>query len=109
MTDNSKDVIVAVLGASVALAGLLLIFSGLLFSQAAAFPRATTDNAIINRFRRAGRSAMWPFLLSLVIAGDSLLWLLHPGDIVYRVAWISFFVLLIATAGYGFWVAWRLL
>ncbi len=109
MADNSKDVVLAVLGASVALAGLLLVFSGLLFSQAAAFPKATTDNAIIKRFKRAGRLATWPFILSLVIAGDCLSWLLCPGGITYGVAWISFFFLLIATASYGFWVAWRLL
>jgi hypothetical protein len=109
MAENSKDTMIAVLGGSVALAGLLLVFAGLLFTQAAAFPKDTTDDDVIERFRRAGRFAFWPFLLSLLIAGLCLAWLLCPNDVGFRIAWISFAVLLSITAIYGFWVTWRLL
>jgi hypothetical protein len=104
-----KDAIIGILGASVALAGLLLVFSGLLFTQAAAFPADTTDNSTIERFRRAARLACWPFSLWLAIAAMSLAWLLCPGKIEYAVTCIGFFVLLVVTVTYGFWAAWRLL
>jgi ABC-type transport system involved in cytochrome bd biosynthesis fused ATPase/permease subunit len=71
MPEFAKDVIVAVVGASVALAGLLLVFSGFLFSQAAAFPPATTDDAIINRFRNVGRCGLIPFAGALAVVGLS--------------------------------------
>jgi hypothetical protein len=109
MAENSKDIAIAILGASVGLAGLLLVFSGLLFSQAAAFPKDTTPDDVIDRFRNAGRLAFWPFLLSLLIAGLCLSWLLQPNTAMYCVAWISFGILLLATAGYGYWVTQRLL
>ncbi len=54
LMDASKDIVTTILGASVGLAGLLLVFSGFLFAQAEAFPRATTDNATINKFKKAG-------------------------------------------------------
>lgn len=99
----------AVLAGSVSLAGLLLIFAGLLFAQAAAFPKDTTPDDLIDRFRNAGRSVLWPFLLSLLIAALCLAWLLRSSPALYAVAWIGFGVLLIGTAGYGFWVIRRLL
>ena len=104
-----KDVIIGILGASVALAGLLLVFSGLLFSQAAAFPRDTTDDVIIDGFKRAARMACWPFAVALVIAGACVLWLLCPLQAEYLFSWISFLILLIWTVAYGFWASWRLL
>jgi hypothetical protein len=109
VAENAKDTMIAVLGASVAMAGLLLIFAGLLFTQAAAFPKDTTDDEVIERYRKAGRFAFWPFLLSLLIAGLCLAWLLSPNETGFRVAWFSFAVLLFVTAVYGFWTTWRLL
>jgi hypothetical protein len=109
MVDNSKDIAIAILGASVGLAGLLLIFSGLLFSQAAALPKDTTPDEIIDHFRNGGRVAFWPFLFSLLIAGLCLAWLLHPNPMTYCLAWILFTALLVVTAIYGFWVTQRLL
>jgi hypothetical protein len=107
--DYSKDTVIAILGASVALSGLLLVFAGLLFSQAAAFPKDTTDDDVIEKYRKAGRLAMWPFLFSLVISAGSLAWLLCPYTAMFTGVWISFGVLLFATAVYGFWVTWGLL
>jgi hypothetical protein len=107
--ENAKDVVVAVLGASVSLAGLLLVFAGLLFGQSAAFPPDTTDDAVILRFKNAGRYAIWPFLFSLLLAAVCLSWLLSPGDIRFHIAWVGFFFLVVATAIYGYWVSTSLL
>jgi hypothetical protein len=95
-----KDIVLAILGGSVSLSGLLLIFAGFLFGQAAAFP-STTDDAIINRFRNGGRSAIAPFLGSLAVAGVSVLWLLTANACLYWSAVIGFLLVLLGTAIYG--------
>lgn len=98
--DIAKDVMPAVLGAAVGLAGLLLIFSGFLFAQAASFPKETPD-AIINKYRNAGRLGLFPFLIALTVAGLSFVWMIYPGPCVYRVTIIAFGVLLATSAIYG--------
>jgi hypothetical protein len=99
--DTDKEVIIAILGASVALAGLLLVFCGFLFTQAASFPRETTPDDVIDRYRRAGKSGLIPFLISLALAGTSLAWLLCPAPWLFSVCWIGFSCLLVLTAIYG--------
>jgi hypothetical protein len=99
--EYAKDVMLGILGASVGLAGLLLIFSGYVFAQAAAFPPATTDDRIINKFRNAGRFGLWPFLLALANAVISTVWLVHPSCLTYLASVTVFFVLLLGTALYG--------
>jgi hypothetical protein len=101
MPEYAKDAVIAVLGSSVALAGLLLVFSGFVFAQADGFPKATTDDAIINRYRNVGRWGLAPFLLSVVISGIAVTWFLHPSSCIYFVAVIGFLVLLISSAVYG--------
>ena len=100
MLPEPKDVILAVLGASVSIAGLLLVFCGFLFSQAAIFPSVTAD-ATIQKFRRGGRFGVIPLLSALIVAGTSFAWLLSPNVCLYRAATIGFFVALAATAAYG--------
>ena len=89
-----------VLGASVSIAGLLLVFSGFLFTQAATLP-ATMSDEIIDRFRRGGKLAMVPFLLSLLVAGASFWWLLHQTVWLYDQISYGFMLLLVVTAAYG--------
>lgn len=101
MPDNAKDVIIAILGSSVGLAGLLLVFSGFVFTQAAGFPRETTDDATINRFRNVGRLGLVPFVLSLLISGLSFAWLVKPETRFYCLSVIGFAVVLIGTAIYA--------
>lgn len=99
--DNAKDIVVATLGGSVALAGLLLIFSGFLFSQASSFDRDSTPDDVIERFKRAARCGVVPFVGSLSTAGISLWWLLRPGQRVFNASWVGFAVVLAITAIYG--------
>jgi hypothetical protein len=65
--DNSKDIILALLSGSVSLAGLLLIFSGFLFSQASGFDPDSTPDKIIDAYRNAARAGVAPFLMCLVL------------------------------------------
>jgi hypothetical protein len=109
MPEFAKDVMIAVLGAAVGLAGLLLIFSGFLFAQAAAFPPETTDNATINKFRNAGRLGVAPFVLALAVSGLAFAWMIGPSSCLYFACAIGFGVLLLVSAAYGAFVLIRYL
>ena len=99
--DSPKDIVIAVLGGSVSLAGLLLIFSGFLFSQAAGFDPDNTPDKIINHYRHAGRVGVFPFFMCLALAGVSIWWLRAPSDALLSICWYGFIALLVVTAAYG--------
>ncbi len=75
---SDRDVVTAVFGAASGLAGLLLVFLGILIaayqSFAPAIPAAATA-----RYRRAGWGVLGAFLLGLVAAAVGLAWLLSPA------------------------------
>ena len=100
MPDIAKDVMIAVMGTAVALAGLLLIFSGFLFAQAASFPSTTSDE-VIDRYRNAGRWGLVPFLTALVCASLSFTWMLSPSPCFYWGATVTFAFLIAISAFYG--------
>ena len=100
MVPEPKEVILAVLGASVAIAGLLLVFTGFLFTQASSFA-PTTPDAITEKFRKGVRLGIIPFLAALADSVASFVWLLWPGTILYQTATIGFIVVLVGTATYG--------
>jgi len=69
-----KDLVLGILGASGTLAGLLLVFGGFLFGQAASFPASIPD-AVTAKYTKAGRFAVWPFLGFLLSTILSIVWL----------------------------------
>jgi hypothetical protein len=95
-----KDVVVGILGASGALAGLLLVFGGFIFSQAASFP-SSTDDQIIDRYTKAGRLAIYPFWGFLITTLLSVCWLLCPLSYIYLACIVLFVALVIGTGIYG--------
>jgi hypothetical protein len=101
MFAEKKDVMIAVLGASVALSGLLLVFCGFLFAQAAVLPSATTPDRIIEKFKRAARLGMIPFLSSLAVAGLSFAWMLTPNPYLFGFTEVAFCIILLGTGIYG--------
>jgi hypothetical protein len=98
--ENSKEVVLAILGASVALAGLLLVVSGYVFSQVNAFPSGT-DNKILDSYRLAGKLGLIPFIIALCDAAIGLWWLLVPSSCAFSTVVGGFFLLLFLTALYG--------
>jgi hypothetical protein len=95
-----KDVVIGILGASGALAGLLLVFGGFIFAQAASFP-SSTDDKIIARYTKAGRLAIIPFWGFLITTLLSLAWLLHPNGCIFFCCVALFVLLVIGTGIYG--------
>lgn len=103
-----KDVILGILGASGALAGLLLVFSGFIFSQAASFP-SSTDDQIISKYTKAGRLAIYPFWGFLITMLVSISWLLHPSVCTYTACVILFVFHVVGTGIYGTLMSFRYL
>jgi hypothetical protein len=98
---EQKDIVSAVIGASSSLAGLLLVFCGFLFAQASSFPPATTDDAVIEKYRNTARAGLWPFLISLAIAAIGAAWMLWPSKWSFAISVGMFFVLLGWTGVYA--------
>ena len=73
MPNYAKDVVLAVLGASVGLAGLLLVFSGFVFGQASAASTVVPDKKIA-RYKSVGRAGLYPFLGAIGNSLAAILW-----------------------------------
>ena len=95
-----KDVVIGILGASGALAGLILVFGGFIFSQAASFPPTTADE-VIEKYTKAGRWAIYPFWGFLITTLLSVWWMLRQSECVYAVCVGLFILLVIGTGLYG--------
>jgi hypothetical protein len=104
LPENAKDVVIAALGGAVALAGLLLVFSGFVFSQAASFPPETTDDKTIRRYELAAKLGVIPFLIALGDAALGFGWLINGATCLYKGSVWGFFLLLALTALYGVWL-----
>lgn len=85
-----KDVVIAVLGASAALAGLILVFLGLVISGYQSYPADTPKTV-----KASAREAAWPvlkvFALGIFTTAVAGIWLAIPGgDIFYWVCLAAF-------------------
>ncbi len=97
-----------ILGASGTLAGLLLVFGGFIFSQAASFP-SSTDDQIIGKYTKAGRLAIYPFWGFLITTLLAIGWLLHQSICIYFMCVTLFVILVIGTGIYGTLMSYRYL
>ena len=103
-----RDIGLAVLGASAALAAVLLVFVALLFARADSIPSEVPDS-VGRRYRTA---AMWGLLPVVVCASVMLAsyeWLFCPGPGTLRLAWRwGFWVETITFVGYACGSVWLL-
>ena len=102
--------ITAVFGASSGLAGLLLVFLGIVVSTFQSYSSAVPAAATAP-YRRAGRVIIAGFLVGLAATGVALAWLLSPSAALYDSAVILFCVqlgaLAVAAVGVARIVLWR--
>jgi hypothetical protein len=105
---EAKDILIGILGASGALAGLLLVFGGFIFAQAASFPASTADK-ITERYTKAGKLAILPFWGFLITTLTSVFWLLFPSHCLLIFTVILFCLLVIGTGIYGTVMSYRYL
>jgi len=100
MPEYNKDIAIAILGAAIGLAGLLLVVAGFVLALVAGFP-AAVGNPRRRQYERAAKLALIPFLLALADAALSLEWLLSSSPRLFRTTVDGFFLVLALTAVYG--------
>jgi len=92
-----KDTIIAVLGAAVGLAGIVLIFMGFVSAQGENFQNNKRKEA----FKRVAKFGLIPFSISLLSAWFCLAWLEGYNKNSYQLAIIGFKLSMISTLLYG--------
>lgn len=75
---TQTDLIVAILGASTALGGFVLVFLGLLVSAVQTHPGSMTRQ-VRDRFTRSGWTTFAVFVLSIASVGLAAIWLAVSG------------------------------
>src|SRR6266852_1619930 len=96
-TPDQKDIVIAIFGAAVGLAGILLVFVGFIYSHAETIDTARTRE----RYKLVAKSGIVPFLVSLLCAFLCLKWMLGPSLVTF--GWVQhlFYGCLALTALYG--------
>jgi hypothetical protein len=94
---ETKDIIIAVFGAAVGLAGILLVFVGFVYSRVETFDLADQRD----KFRFVAKCGVAPFLIALISATLCLRWMTNQSLIVEHLAICLFYVGLALTALYG--------
>jgi hypothetical protein len=92
-----KDVVLAIFGAAAGVAGLILVFLGVVLSTIGSYP-GDTPAAVRRPFRRAAWATTFVFALSLATVGLSLGWLAAESAVELYYATISLFSLLLVLA-----------
>lgn len=106
-----KDVVLAILGASAALAGFELVFLGIIIASYESYS-GTVPEEVVQPYRTTGSALLGTFGLSLVTVALCLLWLINGGvPRLYGWAIGLFAVQLVAVFGSAAWatrmVLWR--
>jgi hypothetical protein len=93
---TQKDVVVAIIGAASALAGLVLVFLGVVLAAYQGFPGDTPDQ-VKAKYRISGSWTVIVFALSLVTVAFSFLWLIAGGGtVLFLFVTASFVIQLVA-------------
>ncbi len=87
----SKDVVIAALGASAALAGFVLVFLGVVITGLSSFPPETV-RLVRRRYLRMAGISVAAFLLSLVTVALGIVWLAYgqSGAVYHWTIWLFF-------------------
>ncbi len=106
-----KDVVIAILGASAALAGFVLVFLGIIIASYQSYPGGVPE-PVVRPYRTSGLILLGTFALSLITVAVSLSWLINGGAIgLYDMAIGLFALQLIAVFSGALWatrmVLWR--
>ena len=74
-----KDVVVAILAASAALAGFVLVFLGVIIASYQSYSGGVPEQ-VVQPYRRTGSALLGTFGFSLVTVAVCLLWLINGGS-----------------------------
>jgi hypothetical protein len=102
----AKDVVTALVGASSAVAGLVLVFLGMVVTAIQGFP-GDTPAAVTDGFRNALVATLLTFLLAVVGVVVDVVWLAVPGGShLYHVALVLFGASVITLCFCAAFLAW---
>lgn len=106
-----KDVMIAILGASAALAGFVLVFLGIVITSYQSFGGAVADK-VVHPYRVGAAVLFGAFLVCIVTVASSLIWLINGGNATLYDYTIGVFVVqLVAVVSSAWWatrmVLWR--
>jgi len=73
---EDKEIVLAIFSSSFAIAGLLLVFAGFLFSAYSSFPVAGTTEETLRPYKEAIWGAMLVLVLDTLVVAAALSWLL---------------------------------
>lgn len=103
-----KDVVIALLGASATIVGLILVFVGLVVGAYGTLA-GDTPKSVKDRLRRTAGWALVPFGLGLAQITAATIWLLHQSCEAYSLT-VTFFLATVVTLGAAaFWTLRKLL
>jgi hypothetical protein len=74
-----KDAVIAILGASAALAGFVLVFLGIIIASYQSYSGGV-PNQVVQPYRTTGSVLLGTFSLSLITVAICLLWLINGGS-----------------------------
>jgi hypothetical protein len=94
---EQKDIVVAVFGAAVGLAGILLVFVGFVYAHAETIDLANTRK----KLKIVAKVGIIPFLVSLLCTSLSLNWMLHSSSGLFCWVCRSFWASIGLTGLYG--------
>lgn len=104
-----KDVVGAILGASAALAGFVLVFLGIIIASYQSYSGGVPDQ-VLKPFQTMGAVLLGAFGLCLVTVIVSLIWLVGGGpDAAYGVVVGLFVALLVLVFVAAAWTTWLVL
>lgn len=95
-----KDIAVAVLGASVGLASVLVVFMGFLLAHAQTFPN-DLPNTITRRYKLAARWGLAPTAGAVIEALACFAWLLSGATWLYHIWTVGFIVVAVGFLTYA--------
>lgn len=104
---DTKDIAVAVVGGSLGLAALLVVFIGFLLAHAATFPAQVADR-IERRFRLTARWGLAPMAAAVLEAVICYLWLVCRSDHLLQVWVVGFVVVAIGFLVYAVVAIWTI-
>ena len=100
---EAKDVVVATLGASAALGGLVLVFLGIVIASYGTLP-ADAPKSVRDRARRRAWPILAAFLVTMASVALGVVWLDAPGGhTLYQANFFVFLVEIGAIVGLAIW------
>lgn len=100
LTVEMKDIAVATLGGSSAIASILLVFVGFMIMKVEGLPSETPDH-VIAKYKLAAKWGLLPFLAQSIVIFACYIWMFRPYSFLCGVWTIGFAIALVLFIAYS--------